>query len=221
METLGSRIRAAREAKGLTQGEVARFFKISRVSVTQWEGDTTKPQAEKIDAHAELLAVSPHWLREASGAPPAQRQLPRVSPIPGRDMVGAADFPVYAAAQGGDGHMIVTFDLVDSVKRPWNLEGARNAYALLISGDSMKPAFNHGDMALVHPGLQPARDKVHIFYDHPPFGASGEVEAIIKNLNGWTDKIWQLEQYNPAKQFSVDRVDWPTAHRVVGRYDGR
>lgn len=231
METLGSRLREAREAKGLTQDEVAEHFGIRRVSVTQWESDTTRPAFSRVPGLADLLGISEDALIKALREPISAGDVPplavgprRGTPttvIPGNQLVGVSDFPVYAAAMGGDGHLIVTFDQVETVKRPSILEGVRNAYALLISGDSMVPAFNHGDMALVHPGLPVARDKVHIFYDHPPFGAQGEVEAMVKKLVGWTEKKWRLEQYNPAKSFDADRADWPTAHRVVGRYDAR
>jgi transcriptional regulator with XRE-family HTH domain len=228
MSTLGSRIRAAREARGLTQDDVARHFGIKRVSVTQWESDTTKPALARIAELAELLGISEQDILKGGKTPAASRppkpprpETPKVEMIPGDDLVGARDFPVYAAAMGGEGHLIVNFEQIETVKRPSILEGVRNAYALLISGDSMRPAFNHGDMALVHPGLPVARDKVHIFYDHPPFGEAGEAEAMIKSLVGWTNDKWKLEQYNPAKLFDVDRIDWPTAHRVVGRYDAR
>lgn len=229
METLGSRLREAREAKNLTQDDVAAHFGIKRVSVTQWESDTTRPSLARVSGLAELLDIPEQWLikllqgpRNAGDAPsPRTRQGVRTSAVPASQLVGANDFPVYAAAMGGDGHLIVTFDQVETVKRPSILDGVRNAYALLISGDSMKPAFSHGDMALIHPGLPVARDRVHIFYDHPPFGGPGEVEAMVKNLLSWSDKKWHLEQYNPAKTFDVDRADWRTAHRVVGRYDAR
>ncbi|MGL4285601.1 MAG: XRE family transcriptional regulator, partial [Phreatobacter sp.] len=61
-------------------------------------------------------------------------------------------------------------------------------------------------------------DEVHVFYDHGP---NGEAEAIIKNLTGWNDRMWKLEQFRPEKQFEVARVDWPICHRVVGKYNRR
>lgn len=44
---------------------------------------------------------------------------------------------------------------------------------------------------------------------------------MIRNLVGWTRDEWEPEQYNPARTCDVDRIDWPTAYRVVGRYDAR
>lgn len=115
--------------------------------------------------------------------------------------------------------MIVTFDPVDYVKRPIDLENVRDAYAILIDGDSMAKAYRHRDMALVNPLLRPAADEVHVFYDHNP--EQGTAESIIKNLLGWTERKWKLEQFNPAKKYDVDRVDWPICHRVTGKYNRR
>lgn len=221
MDTTGSRIRQIRQREGLSQQAFAARLGVTRGAVGNWERNQGI-KADNIRTVSETFDVSFDWIANGRGElGPATASAPAQRAIPASDLVGARDFPVFAAAMGGDGHLIVTFDQVETVKRPSILEGVRNAYALLISGDSMRPAFNHGDMALVHPGLPVARDKVHIFYDHPPFGAPGEIEAMVKNLLSWTEKKWHLEQYNPAKTFDVDRVDWPTAHRVVGRYDAR
>lgn len=141
--------------------------------------------------------------------------------VPGRELVGAHDLPIFAATQGGDGHMIVSTDIVETRKRPSILEGVPNAYGLLVVGDSMAKAYRHGDLALVHPGLPMARDDVHVFYDTPSFGQPGETTSIIKNLINWTEQDYIMEQFNPQKEWKVARVDWPVCHRVVGKYSAR
>lgn len=232
METLGSRIRFAREASGLTQDQIAEHFQIRRVSVTQWEGDTTRPAVAKLGELARLLKTSPEWLIDGVGQPPAGGGPAPAAPAkadafvpiitPGADLVGARDFPIYAAAEGGQGHMIVTFEEIERVKRPAILEGVKNAYGLLVSGDSMKPAYRHGDMALVHPGLPPQRGEDVVLFDHPLTELEdGQAEAIIKHLVGWTSTEWQLEQYNPPREWSELKANWPTCHRVVGSYKRR
>lgn len=226
MDTLGSRIRFAREAKGMTQDDIASRFGIRRVSVTQWEAGTTKPAIAKLGELADFLGTTPAWLLSGQGAAPsggeapARRAVQSFAPkiVPGTELVGARDFPIYAAAEGGNGHLIVNFDPVEVVKRPAILEGVKGAYGLLVSGDSMEPAYDHGDMALVHPGLGPARLADVVLYDHPP---DGNAEAIIKRMVGWTDREWHLRQFNPREDFSVFRADWPTCHRVVGKYARR
>lgn len=164
-----------------------------------------------------LAIPAPAPIKGRSSVPPeAQPFRPQI--VPGNELVGARDFPIYAAAEGGDGHLIVTFDPIEVVKRPAILDGVKGAYGLLVSGDSMEPAYDHGDMALVHPGLGPGRLVDVVLYDHPP---DGDAQAIIKRMLSWNEREWHLRQFNPRKDFSVARVDWPVCHRVVGRYARR
>lgn len=137
---------------------------------------------------------------------------------PGNELVGAIDLPVYAAAQGGDGHMIVTFDPIDYVKRPQPLANVKKGYGLLITGTSMVPAYRPGDIALMNPHLPPMRDTEVALYHTPP---DGQAEAIIKTLVGFNDREWTVEQYNPARQFTEFRKEWPVCHRAVGKYASR
>lgn len=139
---------------------------------------------------------------------------------PGEKLVGDRNFPIYAAAMGGDGHQIVTFDAIDYVKRPSILENVKGAYGLYIVGESMFPAFDHGDMALIHPHLPFARETNVVLYHVPPTG-EGDVEAIVKRLHRFNDREWILRQYNPAREFSESRADWTCCHRIVGKYEAR
>lgn len=49
---IGSRIRAAREAKGLSQERLATLVKTSRRNVLRWEGGYNTPRVEHIEAIA-------------------------------------------------------------------------------------------------------------------------------------------------------------------------
>lgn len=226
IDTLGERIKYAREAARLTQNDIAQHFEISRVSVTQWEGNTTKPDISRVAALAVLLNTTVDWLLERKGFPPmAVEAMPKnratATPIiPGKDLVGVRDMPVYAAAMGGDGHLIVTFDAIDYVKRPAVLQNVTGGYGILVKGSSMVPAYREGDTALVNPHLPASRDTDVVLYHTPP-KERGEAQAIIKRLIGINDREWKLEQYSPANEFSESRIDWPVCHRVVGKYNAR
>lgn len=229
MQTIGSRIKIAREAKGLTQQQVADHFGIRRVSVTQWESDTTSPSVDRVGELAGMLGVPSEWLLTAAGPGPetSTRSALRskgMKPviIPGDQLVHPSKrLPIYAAAMGGNGHSIVTFEEIDNVKMPTILENVRGGYGILITGDSMVPAYRPSDIGLVNPNLPPARDTDVILYHRPPAWQSSEEEAIIKHLVGMNDREWRLEQYNPAQVFTEHRSDWPICHRVVGKYNAR
>lgn len=72
MESIGSRIKFARKLRGLTQEDVAKHFKINRVSVAQWEGRGNNPEPDKLPKLARLLSTTTDWLLEAKGSPPSK-----------------------------------------------------------------------------------------------------------------------------------------------------
>lgn len=131
---------------------------------------------------------------------------------------GTKSLPVYAAAMGGDGHVIITFDPIEYIERPSYLERVSGAYGVYIVGDSMYPAYRPSDIAYIHPQLPPSKDTDVVLFHTPPVA---NAECIIKQLNGWDDRQWHLEQFNPPLKFSVDKADWPVCHRVLGRHNRR
>ena len=126
--------------------------------------------------------------------------------------------PVYASAEGGEGSLIVSHDEIGRAPRPHVLEGVKDAYAILITGTSMDPAYKPGDRAWVNPTLPPARGTDCILY---AVDETGEAKATIKEMVNWSDAEWALKQHNPAKKFKLDRGIWITHHRVVGNFRGR
>ena len=123
--------------------------------------------------------------------------------------------PVHGTAEGGPGTMLVTSNEVDRIARPHNLFGVRDAYAIIIEGESMVREFRPGEMAHVNPQAGPRRDEPAIFYKLN--GVTGEESASIKTLLNWTDDHWLVEQLNPYRKFKLKRSEWPICHRVVGK----
>jgi len=229
------RLEEARIARGFKTAKAAcEYFGWNYVSYSQHESGQ-RGLSRVADRYAAGLKVSEGWLLTGEGRGPSGEHeepitVPPVAPEPertkgftptivdGKGLVGARDFPIYAAAMGGDGHSIITFDAIDWVKRPAILENVKDAYGVYIVGDSMDPAFEPGDMALIHPHLPPARDTDVVLFHVPPVD---EAECIIKRLVGFNDADWKLKQYNPSKIFTEDRASWPYCHRVVGKYSRR
>jgi hypothetical protein len=153
--------------------------------------------------------AGPEFAAAAASQPDTQMVVPSF---------GKKNLPVMAAAMGGDGHVIISFDPIEYIDRPSYLEHVPDAYGVYIVGDSMYPAYRPSDIAYVHPRLPPARDTDVVLFHTPPVA---NAECMIKQLNGWDDKQWHLEQFRPALEFKVDRVDWPICHRVLGRHNRR
>lgn len=55
--TYGERIRRGREAKALTQEELAEALGVSRQAVSKWEGDLSRPAAGKLVLLSETLEI--------------------------------------------------------------------------------------------------------------------------------------------------------------------
>lgn len=72
-ETLGQRIRKARQLAGLTQGELGARLDptVSAQAVQQWEEDATKPQGrQRYRQVAAVLGTDVDWLDEGKGEGP-------------------------------------------------------------------------------------------------------------------------------------------------------
>lgn len=211
--SIGPKITAARQAIGISQGELAKRVGVSQAAIAKIESGMV--QRTRIAPElARVLQIPLGELDPAfDGQEPVGQRL-----IAGSDLVGARDLPVFAAAMGGDGHLIVTFEAIEYVRRPQPLEHVKEGYGVLITGESMVPAYDPGDIALVNPRMPPIVDADVVLYHAPP---SGEAEAIVKRLLGSTQREWKLRQYNPPLDFTEDRVDWKVCHRVVGKYARR
>lgn len=130
----------------------------------------------------------------------------------------ARDLPIFASAQGGPSGMLVTPEPIDWTPRPRPLQQVANAFGIYIVGDSMEPAYKHGDMVFVHPSLPPMRGDDVLLTKHR---ADREMVAMVKQLQGWNARHWRLKQWNPAREFQANRQEWQQAQVIVGKYNRR
>ncbi|MCE3257687.1 MAG: DNA-binding protein [Nitrobacter vulgaris] len=114
--------------------------------------------------------------------------------------------PLLALAQAGGGH----FDESgfpagrgwDEVALPQASD--EHAYALEISGDSMKPAYRDGDIIVVSPGTPIRRgDRVVL--------KTADGEVMVRDLKRRTTRTLELQSLNPAhadRTLDADDVAW-------------
>jgi hypothetical protein len=126
--------------------------------------------------------------------------------------------PIYSAAQGGKGHIIIDTNPIEQARPPDEIIRVRDAYGILVVGESMVPAYRPGDVAWVNPHKPVEANTDVVLYHVPPHG---EAEAIIKALLSFSKNEWKLRQYQPACDFAESRVDWPVCHRIVGKRNAR
>ncbi len=225
---LGERIVFARKQRGFeSNAALARALDLPSGVVRQHIMRNTIPR-EHLLRYVHALDVPVEWLLEGRGPQPKPRPVeataakPAPNAIPAAvtpdELVGARDLPVYGAAQGGDG---ITVDPhpIEWVKRPAPLLSVPKGFAVYVVGDSMSPAYEQGDMVFVHPGLPVSKGDDALLAEIPEAG--GEWNAIVKRVLGWTDAVWKLRQYAPAREFEVPRAKFPRAFRIVGKYNRR
>jgi SOS-response transcriptional repressor LexA len=162
---------------------------------------------------APLLGVSPDDLR-STALPLAGRlegDLRGVGPVRAADRT---DLPVYASAEGGAG-ILITSEPIDFIRRPEPLLSVRDGYACYVIGDSMSPAYEQGDLLLVHPG-RPARPGDDCAFIRGL--DDGTQEALVRRLLRSTPEKWRVRQFNPAKDLDLDRSHWQKIQLIVGKY---
>lgn len=135
--------------------------------------------------------------------------------VPGADLFGNSDLPVFGTAQGGQGALIVTDHAVDWVARPSVLLRVQDGYGIIVTGDSMDPEHKEGSIALVNPHLPPRVGSSCVFRSHADDGA---VHVIVKELRGETESLWKVRQHNPKKDFTLKKTEWQVCHKTVGNY---
>ncbi len=141
--------------------------------------------------------------------------------IPGEQLLGKNDLPVYAIAQGGRGAPVLSSEPFTIIGRPHILTGIREAYGVLVKGSSMAREYNEGDIAYIDPHRHPKSGDACVFQSQSD---QGDVEAVIKYLARSPDAsatLWYVEQTNPPRKFTLKKAEWQICHVAVGKQSGR
>lgn len=210
---MGNALKKLRSDKGWTHDEAAERMGISRGQFIKLERGERGLTERTIALAAKAFGVPRSEVIRDEEEAAALR--------PVADVVSERELRVFSAVEGGPGEMVVSTDPIDVVPRPWYLGTVKEAFAVLVIGESMVPVFEPGDLAIVNPRLPYVRGKDVILVSGE---AGGEFRASIKRLIRWTEKEWHLHQFNPPSgqksDFALPRKDWPKALRVVGKYYG-
>ncbi len=176
------------------------------------ENRIVSPRYQTLEALSRLLGVSVTFL--ATGGGPAARAAAAAPAALPRDFPGLS-----GAAQGGpSGAMAMSSDPIQHIVRPDPLVTVKSSYGVFVVGESMSPAYEQGDIALVHRGLPPRRHSDVILVRREP---DGTPHALIKHLVGWTEENWRVRQYNPPSDYNLPLTEWTEVETIVGRYNAR
>lgn len=229
MELLKDRIRTLREMAGLSQADLGEAVGVSQQAVDKAEaGTTTKPSwlyeaaslfgIEYTALRDGPLPPLPSDFTEATRNRLKNQASPAMVNIHKREnhWTGSPDrpLPVYGA-RGGDGSGVIMLNKrepIDWVARPPELQNVAEAFAVVISGDSMEPRYHEGEIAWIHPG-KPCLAKKGVLIEFE------DGHALVKEFVNQTSDTLRVRQYNPAKVLTFRRGDFLRIYRIIGVAD--
>lgn len=195
----GDAIRRAREAKGWSQDRLGQAVNISQPAIKKIEDGVTERSKFLPDIEAIL------------GLTRGSQSLNTSAPSPS----GSA-LLIYGTAEGGNGSLMYSNDVIDTIPMPERLAQVPDAYGLYVAGESMVPKYRPGDLLLIHPYLPPRAEDGVVIY------SLDKSLVQVKEFVRATATEWVLRRYKPIEEeFSILKADWPKCHVVYGSYSRR
>lgn len=176
METLGSRIRAIRKEKKLTQANVSKSVGVSSVSVVQWEQGANEPTGKNLMALAKALDCDPDWLLHGDGkgrTKIVKNNNVGESPVhyqsqPINHFVELDFYDIEVSA--GHGALVIkeeeTSNAIAFSQKFINTElcvNANNIFLMPVRGDSMAPTLKNQALVMVNKIDEFAGDGIYVF----------------------------------------------------------
>ncbi len=219
-----------REARGWKRPELARRMSTSTQQVERLEKGSRKLSQEWIDRAAVAFDVPPTAIIEADVSVIPAEIASNGTPV---RMEGAAlasmhdDLPIYGTALGAerqvDGEAIEQTTLnrsevIQYVRRPILLNGRADAYGLYVSGSSMSPRFEDGEMIVIDPkGRLRIGDDVVVYLRAGGDADDGETAraVLVKRLVRRSASHIDLRQFEPPMTFRVGMDEIVRVDRVL------
>ncbi|HIU64317.1 MAG TPA: helix-turn-helix domain-containing protein [Candidatus Avacidaminococcus intestinavium] len=200
METLGTRLKALRKTKKVTQQQVADAIGVSKTSVIYWEKDENLPKHDSLMALASTLGVTSDYLLNGKNAS-IDNNVGVPFPLTGRLV------PVISWVQAGSWTTVESVPAGTQFEEwlPPNPKCGKNGYGLTVVGESMLPDFRPADKIYVNPDFQTNDLKTG---DLVIVSCEGDLEATFKKLIVESGSMY-LQPLNP---------DWP--EKTIPLIDG-
>lgn len=164
-------------------------------------GRSANPRIDTLMKIAPVLDTTADWLMWGDKGRPSSGSEARPAPSPQSNLSPIElprDVPVRgtaAASPLGNGAFQITSDVIEYIRRPYGLIGAKDIYALYVENDSMYPRFAPGEPIYVHPHRKPlSGDDVVV---HEPGSDNGDTRFFVKRLRRVTGTKLVTEQFNP------------------------
>lgn len=213
-QTIGERIRLRRKELKLTQKDVSSAIKgVSNVAVSQWESNTTKPNAENILDLALVLRCDISWLLRGEGesnivpADIGMNKVPLISYVQAGVWTGVEELRETC----GDYDYILT-----------DLNVSEDAFALQIVGDSMEPDFIEGDVVIIDPQEQPLAGEFVVAVNEE-YHATFKKYRPLEDIDQYGRRHFELVALNPdyhklsSRKQEIRIIGTMVEHRIYRR----
>ncbi|MBS0045206.1 LexA family transcriptional regulator [Shewanella sp. M16] len=193
MDSFKERLKRLREARGLTQGELAKNLpsRVTAVAISQWETGITEPKMANLKALADFFEVGIEWLSS------------------GRILQSDISFE--------DLNTVIVPNAEIDPKKAWAENYLQIDSKLLINkdniawfeveGDSMSPLFNDRDILFIDTDFKTIRDGGMYLVLHDTFC---RVRSLSQTLTGYSVKpindAYLTEHYNQQKFFKEFKI---------------
>lgn len=178
-------------------------------------GLSKMPAADTLQLLAEQLGVGTDWLLGLTeDRTPRRQSIRAVAPELPRTAT-PVDVPVMGTAAGSheSGAFQLNTGVVDWIRRPPALVGARDIYALYVEGNSMEPQFSPGDLVYIHPHKPPRIGDAVIIQQK--LSAGDDITATIGILRRVNSETILIEKHNPKAEIPITRSVIISIHKVL------
>ncbi|OAB57512.1 hypothetical protein AY599_23590 [Leptolyngbya valderiana BDU 20041] len=209
-------LREHMRARSITNIELARRVDAHPVTISKLLNGRAPMTDSWMETIADALGTSVRaiWEGEVPG-----EQAPATTPPPARprppDMLTEVErksLPVYGLAAASPlGNLMMSAEPIEWIEPPPVLDRVRDAYALIVTGDSMVPRYEAGDMIAVHP-YRPVRQGDHVVIQE---AIEGGTRVSIKRFEKIDETHIHATQYNPPAHVTFRRDQVMAMHRVL------
>lgn len=203
-QSVGKRIRAAREEREMTQQDVGKLLGISRAAVAQWETDVTSPSLHTIGEVAKILSSRPEWLAFGIGTEPKIVYKPKDG-LTVLNEVAIGDKPSERVT-------IREWDIpTDYLRGELRCSQTSDLFLWSVDGSSM-PAYEHGDKVIVDAGAKrPSPSGTFLIWDGV---GPALAQVIVVPVDGKTVARVMLDGRTTSYEVAPEKL------QVLGRVRG-
>lgn len=180
--------------------------------------DEAKRYARKFGVHPLwIMGETDNGLVIANNLPSPNVTSPPMEPnatIQGKVEGAGRKIPVYGQAVGGiDGEFLMNGSILYEVMAPPVISHISGAYGVLVSGDSMSPRYEDGEICFVDPKRRVKKGDYVIAQIR--LEEHGSLLAYVKKFIRHNAAELVLEQFNPAKELRFEAQQVVSVHYIA------